>query len=332
MRAINKTLFLAALLILGSCGVPKNRFRLNGKFKNIRSADIFIYSEDRFDTLHVRDGRFKFEKDIREPEIITVMYPNFSDRKIVAEPGKEAKFVTDARDLTKTRVTGTDENELLTQFYVDVTDAHGEKAERIAEDFIKKHPETLAAQAVLESWLLNGKTVDGERVKPLLSLMLKKQPHNARLSLVAGRVMPQLSTLPGMKMPAFSVKSWKDVTVDNSTFAGKYLLISFWASWQYDSFQRIRGLKNLTRPYRSKLALLNVCMDYDKRSFAITVRRDSIPEYNVCDSKAWRSPLVKTLGVTYVPGNVLVSPQGVILARDIDANALATQLRKYIKI
>ena len=320
-----------ATLVIGSCGVPKNKFRLNGKFKNIRSADIFIYTEDSYDTLHVRDGKFKYERELEEPEILTIQYPDFSQRKIVAEPGKEADFTTDAADLTKTRVKGTDENELLSQFYDDIAGKRDDRIKAVAADFVNKNPQTLSAQTVLETYLLAGKNIDGALVKRLIRRMLKQQPHNAGLSALAGKVVPMLETLPGAKAPDFNVKAYNGTELSLNTFKGKYLLVSFWASWQYDSFQQIRNLKGLIKPFRSKMGLVNVCRDYDIRSFRNTLTRDTLPEYNICDRQAWKSPLVRKFGVSYVPGNILISPDGKILARDIKSPDLKACLGKYIK-
>ena len=331
MQSRSYILIALATLVLGSCGVPKNKFRLNGKFKNIRSADIFIYSEERYDTLHIRDGKFSYERELDEPEILTIQYPDFSQRKIIAEPGQKVNFTTDAADLTKTRVKGTEENELLSQFYDDVSGKHGEQVKNIAADFANKNAKTLAAQAVLESYLLAVKNVDGPLTKRLLSRMLKLQPHNAQLSSLAGKTMPMLATMPGAKAPDFKVKAYNGTDISLATFKGKYLLVSFWASWQYDSFQQIRGLKGLIKPFRSQMGLINVCLDYDIRSFRNTLSRDTLPEYNICDQLAWKTPLVRLFGVSYVPGNVLISPDGKILARDIKASELKARLGKFIK-
>ena len=127
------------------------------------------------------------------------------------------------------------------------------------------------------------------------------------------------------------MKTYKGGEVSLKDFAGKYLLVSYWASWEYDSFQQIRGLKNLVKPFMGRMALVNVCLDYDIRSFRNTMTRDTLPGNNVCDQKAWNSPLVKLFGVSYVPGNVLVSPEGKILARDIRQSDLKARLGKYMK-
>lgn len=330
MQGRSFTIMAIAALLLGSCGVPKNRFRLNGKFKNIRSADIFIYAENSYDTLHIRDGKFRYERDLREPEVLTVQYPDFSQRRLIAEPGTEAKFTTDASDLTKTRVTGTEENELLTQFYSDI---NGKRSDGITDEavaFVNQHPQSLAAQVVFEDYILKDGNTDGTNTLRLLKLMLKRQPHNARLSRIAGRVTPLLSTLPGAKAPDFNVKSFKGTDLSLKTFAGKYLLISYWASWQYDSFQQIRRLKGTVKPFRGRLGLINVCLDYDIRSFRNTLTRDTLPEYNVCDKLVWDSPLARLYGVSRIPGNVLISPDGKIVARDIKDSDLGARLSKLM--
>ena len=332
MRTLNCITAILATLVLGSCGVPKNKFRLDGKFKNIHSADIFIFSEEKFDTLHVRSGSFSYEKELGEPEILTLQYPDFSQRIIIAEPGKKAKFRTDAADLGKTRVTGTDENELLTQFYNDINSRHGGGITETAETFIRQNPATLAAQAVFERFILDSKDIDGPRAGSLLSLMVKAQPNNMRLSQLAGRITPTLATQPGARIPDFKVNTYEGREITPATFRGKYLLISYWASWQYDSFQQIRGLKNLTKPFAGRLQLVNVSLDYDIRSFRNTMTRDTLPGYNICDRQAWQSPLVKLFGISFVPGNVLVSPEGKILMRDIRSADLKPRLAKYIKI
>lgn len=329
MRGRSIIAIISAALIVGSCGVPKNKFRLNGKMKNIRSADIFIYSEQGYDTLHIRNGKFEYERELTEPEILTIQYPDFTQRKIVAEPGVKAKFTTDAADLADTKVTGSQENEILAQFYRDTESRHDKQS--LAAEFVNAHPKTLAAQAVFETFLLDAKDIDGPTVKRLLALLLKNQPHNAQLSSLAGKINPMLATLPGAKIPDFKVKTYDGNEISPATFKGKYVLISFWATWQYDSYQQMRGLKYTIRPFKDKVSMVNVCLDYDARSFRNTIIRDTLPGHNICDTRSWDSPLVKAFGVSYVPGNVLVSPEGKILMRDIKSNDLRARLSKYLK-
>ena len=93
----------------------------------------------------------------------------------------------------------------------------------------------------------------------------------------------------------------------------------------------IPELTELTFYYMNLVTVVNVCLDYDIRGFRNTMMRDTLPGNNVCDQMAWKSPLVRKFGVSYVPGNVLISPDGKVLARDIKSNDLKAGLGKFIK-
>lgn len=129
IRATYSLITLLLAILMAGCSVSKDRFRLNGKFKNLHTAEIYIYSEEGRDTIRIQGGKFVYEKKLSRPMILTIQYPNFAEMKIVAEPGKETKFVTDAADLTQTKLSGSDENKLLSDFYYDINDKRGAEIE-----------------------------------------------------------------------------------------------------------------------------------------------------------------------------------------------------------
>lgn len=321
---------LAVVILMAGCGVPKNKFRLDGKFKHLRSADIFIYSDAFFDTLHIRDGKFSFEHTLTAPEVYTIMYPDFSERKVIAEPGRKARFTTDANDLSRTRVKGTDENDLLTDFYIDISTKHGAQVMAAARKFVAAHPETLAAEAVFRSFILSDPKADGPGTIALIEKMQQARRGDRRLRDFAATVTPRLRTLPGAAAPEVRFRSFEGKDLRLSQFRGRWLLITYWATWQYDSFQQVRSLRRMVRPYGVRLALVNVCLDIDTRSFRNTLRRDTVPQYNVCDRLAWRSPLVQAFGVQNVPSCLLITPGGKVAERDIASNDLAARLQHYL--
>lgn len=331
IRASYSLIILLLATFVAGCSVSKDRFRLSGKFKHLHSANIYIYSENGHDTIRVDGGKFVYEKKLSHPVILTIQYPNFAEMKIVAEPGKETKFSTDAADLTQTKLSGTEENELLSDFYYDTANKNEAEACKAAEAFITKHPSTLAAEAVFRTYFAESVNPDAKRTLKLLNLIIKHQPHNASLSNLAGRLLPYLRTAPGNKMPDFKVVSWEGDTITNKSFKDRYLLIYFWATWQYESFQQVRGLKNVVRPYGKRIGVICVNMDYNYRSFLNCVRRDSVPEYNVCEKAAWSSQLVRLLGVTQIPGNVIVSPEGEIVARDLEYSDLRRRVSSLME-
>ena len=179
IRASYSLIILLLATFVAGCSVSKDRFRLSGKFKHLHSANIYIYSENGHDTIRVDGGKFVYEKKLSHPVILTIQYPNFAEMKIVAEPGKETKFSTDAADLTQTKLSGTEENELLSDFYYDTANKNEAEARKAAEAFITKHPSTLAAEAVFRTYFAESVNPDAKRTLKLLNLIIKHQPHNA---------------------------------------------------------------------------------------------------------------------------------------------------------
>lgn len=331
IRAAYSLITLLLATLVAGCSVSKDRFRLEGEFKHLHKADIYIYSDEGHDTIHIEGGEFVYEKKLSHPKILTIRYPNFAEMKIVAEPGKTAKFEADASDLSQTKLKGTEENKLLSDFYSEANALKGAKLNQAAETFVTAHPTTLAAEAVFRTYFAEAANIDPQPTQRLLNLLLKNQPHNAALSNLAGKLLPYLQATPGHAMPAFKTVTITGDSISNSDFKGRPLLIFFWATWQYESFQQVRGLKNVVRPYGKRLGVICVNMDYNYRSFINAVHRDSIPGYNVCERKAWASQLVRKLGITSVPANVIVSPEGKIIARDLEYSDMRRRISSIME-
>ena len=123
MRNVFGTLRLLAVAIIGAaalaaCGPDKDTMRFEGKLQNIRQAEFYIYSEENpaagFDTIHISNGKFEYEKKIDRPSVLTLLYPNFSKTYIVAEPGATIKMKGDAAKIGEAEITGNEDNKRLT--------------------------------------------------------------------------------------------------------------------------------------------------------------------------------------------------------------------------
>ena len=72
--------YISFVLILVSCGISGNKFRLEGRLRNLNQGEFYVYSPDGgmtgTDTIKVRDGRFSYEKAVQGDYTFIIIFPN----------------------------------------------------------------------------------------------------------------------------------------------------------------------------------------------------------------------------------------------------------------
>lgn len=125
---LRKLLYLfTAILLLASCGEDSKHFKIEGRLLQMNQGEFYVYSNgagvEGLDTIKVQGGRFSFEMPCLSPVTLTLVFPNFSETPIFAEPGKTAKIDGDASHLKMLKVKGTKDNELMTTFRSQISNA-----------------------------------------------------------------------------------------------------------------------------------------------------------------------------------------------------------------
>ncbi len=327
------TLF-ASLLLLAACGPGKDKARFEGSLTNISDAEFYAYSDDGLsggvDTIKISDGKFTYERTLTEPVLLTLLYPNFTQTYVVLEPGKTVKMKGDAAKIGEASISGTDDNDLLSEFRQAHLTTNAANMRLAAADFVRSHAATLAAVAVYKKYFLQTESPDVRQALALLKDLQKAQPKNNVVRALSVQFEPRLQTSVGQKLPDFTATTLAGKTVRTSDYTGKRLLIAFCASWQYTSLSMLRSARNLLKETGMQpCECLVVSLDADKNAWKRAMKNDSIAYPTLCDGKVFNTPLVKTFGVQYVPSFILTDTQGRIVARDVtDMNVLRTKLRQ----
>lgn len=315
-----------ALLALARCSSPKDRVVIQGEIQGVKQAEFYVYSEDgtdeKVDTVRIIDGTFVYERLVKEPTVLTLLYPNFSRTLLVAEPGTEIRFEGNAAHLGAARIVGTEENELLTEFRQTTADFPAEKARLAAADFIRSHAGTTAAVAVYMRHFAPRADTDAPTAASLLAELKQAQPKSTAVAALEGRVAPLLAAAPGMSVPDFAAPTIQGDTVRRADFKGRPYVVMFWASWSAECNGIPEAVKRLHTAYGDRIGLLVVSADYSRRDAERLVRRDSLPAAIVCEQRGISAPVARKIGMRYVPGNLLVGADGRIVARDLPLNEL----------
>ena len=140
-----------------------------------------------------------------------------------------------------------------------------------------------------------------------------------------GKDTPTEGLTIGDKAPEFKICGEKQL-VDLKDFRGKYVVLSFWAS--YDAHSR---LNNATLSHATSktgnVEMVSVSFDNYKAIFNETIRKDRVSTENCfVELDGEKSELYKTYRLHKGFKNYLLDENGVIIAKDINAKQLSSYL------
>ena len=83
-----------------------------------------------------------------------LIFPNFSQQAVFGENGKVAKISGDASHMREMEITGTDDNELMTDFRLAANRLSPPEVKEAAARFVEENPASLASLYIVNSHFL----------------------------------------------------------------------------------------------------------------------------------------------------------------------------------
>ena len=322
-------------LIAVSCGAPSGHFRIEGRLRNFNQGEFYVYSPDGgkagIDTIKVSEGRFAYETRLEEPATFVIVFPNFSEQAVFGESGATATISGDASHLKEMEVKGTKTNEQMTEWRLMAGRLTPPEVKREAENFIKKNPTSPISTYLLRRYFVDNAQPDFKKASQLANVMAKADRQNIQLDLLAKSMARQKDIEVGSKLPTFSAVDLDGKTVNNSNLKGKLNIVTTWASWSYDSQNIQRMLNRCKKDYGSKLAIVSICIDASISECRRRIANDSLKWSTICNGNMWDSPVLKSLSIANVPGNIVCDADGKIIARDLKADKLEEKIKEVLK-
>ena len=131
--------------------------------------------------------------------------------------------------------------------------------------------------------------------------------------------------------PDFTIESTSDVqhNFDLTDLKGKYVLLSFWASYDAQSRMQNASLSNALRSTSQDVEMVSVSFDEYQSVFQETIRKDQIvtPTCFV-ETKGENSGFFKKYRLNRGFTNYLLDGNGVIIAKNISAAELSAYANK----
>ena len=331
-----RTGFVAATLalLLAACGVDGKRFRVEGRFLNLNRGEFYVYSTngliDGIDTVKLEGGRFTYDIPCEREGTLVMVFPNFSEQPIFAQPGKSVDIEGDASHLKELTVKGTKDNKLMNQFREAIANASPPQVAKIAAMFAADNPTSLVSVYLVRRYFITTPTPNYKEAERLVKLLLAQQPKNGELNRMQTLISTLAKTSMGAPLPAFQAHSTKGEKVSQQPYnKAAVAVFNVWSTTNMQSMEIQRMLKQKVRDSRGKLQVVSLCVDPILRECNDVLQRDSISWPNICDGAMFEGDVAKKLGIYTVPFNILLK-NGKIIARDLDNNQLKEQLDKLL--
>ena len=322
--------YIAISFALLCCtGHPKEA-RLKGEFANLEQGEFLIYSTDealdRLDTLRIVDGIFSYTV---QPATLHILYPNQSELVVFAGPGDDIVIKGDAQNLSEVEVSGSEDNELYTEFRQETNGKSAEETKNIAHNYILEYPTHAVSRYLFTTYYLCDEEASVKETTALYDSLCRACPDDLALSKLSSRVRSLGLLRVGNPLPDFSLtlkpghggNGTEQRIIKKGDYNGKLLLIAFWANWKGGSAGAIYRARRLRRELKGKgkdIELISYSLDADESQLYRNEERDSIDFPSYCDFLSLSSPLVQKWGIRELPYIILVTPDGNIAASGSD--------------
>jgi peroxiredoxin len=195
----------------------------------------------------------------------------------------------------------------------------------VMEQFIKAHPSSVIC---LRALYANLSSTEPQKLESLFLTLSPEiqQSDDGKGFFTTIQVLKKVAI--GQIAPDFSQPDTNGTSVQLSDFREKYLLLDFWASWCGPCRKENPVLIKVSELYKDKnFSILGVSLDADngKNDWLEAIRTDKLTWTQVSDLKA-ENAAAALYGVTAIPQNFLIDPDGRIIAKNLKGAELEKKL------
>lgn len=319
---------LASILMAGCQDSPKG-YLINGEIDGVTEGKVYLRSFRNkmffdVDTADIVNGKFTFSGEVEQPLLFALASDKMDSQQQLFVENREMNVRISA-DGDKIEVSNSPVNDIFLSNRAEVS-----RRGFSIDSLITKHPDSPAAAFYLYRYFTYQLSLDDlKATRAKISPQLANSPYVKDLD----GIIKQLENVQiGKIAPDFTLPDTEGKSVSLRDFRGKYVLLDFWASWCPPCRRENPNVVKAFNNYKDKnFTIIGISLDRDKKKWLKGIEDDKLTWTHLSDLKYWDSEIPALYGVRGIPANVLLDPDGVIVAKNITGEELHEKLAELIK-